>query len=74
VDHAAGAAGPRPVRRSGELTQPDAAALALGWTGWTPMTWYDWLTVAGLTPAGVGGVLLGDRAGLWLKDRGFGRQ
>jgi hypothetical protein len=51
-----------------------AAVLAFGWTGWAPITWYDWLTVAGLTPAGVGGVLLGDRVGLWLKDRGFGRQ
>ncbi|WP_214407448.1 hypothetical protein [Pseudonocardia lacus] len=51
-----------------------AAVVGLGWTGWAPTTWLDWAAVLGLTPAGVGGVLIGDRVGLWLKDRGFGRQ
>jgi hypothetical protein len=51
-----------------------ALALALGWAGWTPRTWMDWLMIIGLTPAGVGGALIGDRIGLWLKDHGFGRQ
>jgi hypothetical protein len=30
--------------------------------------------VIGLTPAGVAGVLIGDRFGLWLMDQGIGRQ
>jgi hypothetical protein len=51
-----------------------ALVLALGWSGWAPTTWIDWLTVVGLTPAGVGGALLGDRFGQWLKDQGVGRQ
>jgi hypothetical protein len=51
-----------------------ALILATGSTGWEPTTWQDWLTVVGLTPAGVGGVLLGDRVGLWLKNHGIGRQ
>ena len=51
-----------------------ALALALGWAGWIPRTWMDWLVIIGLTPAGVGGALIGDRIGLWLKDRGLGRQ
>jgi hypothetical protein len=51
-----------------------AWVFALGWSGWAPTTWIDWLAVVGLTPAGVGGVLLGDRCGQWLKDQGIGRQ
>ena len=51
-----------------------AVIVVMGWTGWAPTTWMDWLVVAGLTPAGVGGALFGDRVGLWLKDRGVGRQ
>ena len=51
-----------------------AAVLAVGWADWAPATWVDWLMVIGLTPAGVAGVLIGDRFGLWLKDHGIGRQ
>ncbi|WP_252436661.1 hypothetical protein [Pseudonocardia humida] len=67
-----------PLRGPSESVRPYLAALtavvSLGWTAWVPTTWLDWVAVLGLTPAGVGGVLLGDRLGLWLKDRGFGRQ
>ncbi len=60
------------------VTAAALAALALivvmERTGQTPWTWTDWLAVAGLTPAGVGGVLFGDKVGLWLEDRGIGRQ
>ncbi len=51
-----------------------AVVLAIGWADWAPATWVDWLMVVGLTPAGVAGVLIGDRVGLWLKDQGIGRQ
>jgi hypothetical protein len=51
-----------------------AVVLGLGLLGWAPATWTDWFVVLGLTPAGVGGALIGDRAGLWLKDQGIGRR
>ena len=51
-----------------------ALVVATGGAGWAPTTFTEWLTVAGLVPAGVGGVLIGDRVGLWLKDLGIGRQ
>jgi hypothetical protein len=51
-----------------------AGILGIGWVDWAPVTWTDWLMVIGLTPAGVAGVLIGDRFGLWLKDHGIGRQ
>lgn len=47
--------------------------LALGWTGWAPTTQADWLMLVVLVPAGVGGVLFGDRVGVWLKEQGYGR-
>jgi hypothetical protein len=41
------------------------AALFVGWT------LGDWLTLAAAVPAGIGGVLLGDRiTGAWLARRG----
>jgi hypothetical protein len=51
-----------------------AVIMALGWTGWTPTSATEWLVIAGVTPAGGGGALLGDRLGLWLRERGYGRQ
>jgi hypothetical protein len=51
-----------------------ALVVALGTTGWVPTTGMEWLAVVGLVPAGVGGVLIGDRIGLWLKDHGVGRR
>ena len=51
-----------------------ALVLPTGGAGSAPTTFTEWLTVAGLVPAGVGGVLIGDRVGLWLKDLGIGRQ
>ena len=51
-----------------------AVILGIGWADWAPTTWTDWLMVLGLTPAGVAGVLIGDRLGIWLKDQGIGRQ
>lgn len=33
----------------------------------------DWLTVAAAVPAGIGGALIGDRVGIWLQARGWGR-
>ena len=46
----------------------------MGGSGSAPTTFTEWLAVAGLVPAGVGGVLIGDRVGLWLKDLGVSRQ
>lgn len=51
-----------------------AVVFALGMSGWPSEAGGEWLMLGAAIPAGIGGALLGDRVGLWLKEQGLGRQ